>query len=269
MLTGRPARLVDRNGAPAGERHVLLVDPPVIDPASGARGSAGDPRPALGAAVPAGRAPDDRLRAVAGRGRDPADRPARVAARELRARAAGSAATAAATCRPSGGRSSAACATARSSASSRRTRSSSGVDIGRLDVSILAGYPGSVAATWQQFGRAGRRQGTSVAVLVASGAPVDQYVIHHPEFLLEGTPEEARLDPDNLHVLLAHLRAATFELPFEPGEVFGPGAGGRPARVPRRGGARPPGRATGAGTGRARTSRRRRSRCGPPRRRTS
>ena len=73
------------------------------------------------------------------------------------------------------------------------------------------------------FGRAGRRQGTSVAVLVASGAPVDQYVIHHPEFLLEGTPEEARLDPDNLHVLLAHLRAATFELPFEPGEVFGPG----------------------------------------------
>ncbi len=98
-----------------------------------------------------------------------------------------------------------------------------GVDIGRLDVSILAGYPGSVAGTWQQFGRAGRRQGTSVAILVASGAPVDQYVIHHPEFLLEGTPEEARLDPDNLHVLLAHLRAATFELPFEPGEVFGPG----------------------------------------------
>ena len=47
-------------------------------------------------------------------------------------------------------------------------------------------------------------------------------MIHHPEFLLEGTPEEARLDPDNLHVLLAHLRAATFELPFEPGEVFGP-----------------------------------------------
>jgi DEAD/DEAH box helicase domain-containing protein len=97
------------------------------------------------------------------------------------------------------------------------------VDIGRLDTSIVAGYPGSIAATWQQFGRAGRRAGTSVAVLIASGAPVDQYVVHHPEFLLEGTPEEARADPDNLHVLLAHLRAATFELPFEPGEVFGPG----------------------------------------------
>ena len=98
-----------------------------------------------------------------------------------------------------------------------------GVDIGGLDVSVLAGYPGSVAATWQQMGRAGRRQGTSVSVLVASSAPVDQYVIHHPAFLLAGSPEEARLDPDNLHVLLAHLRAATFELPFEPGESFGPG----------------------------------------------
>jgi DEAD/DEAH box helicase domain-containing protein len=98
-----------------------------------------------------------------------------------------------------------------------------GVDIGRLDVSILAGYPGSIAATWQQMGRAGRRGGVSVSILVASAAPVDRYVIHHPEFLLGSRPEEARLDPDNLHVLLAHLRCATFELPFEPGEVFGPG----------------------------------------------
>jgi DEAD/DEAH box helicase domain-containing protein len=98
-----------------------------------------------------------------------------------------------------------------------------GVDIGALDVSILAGYPGSVAGTWQQLGRAGRRQDTSVGVLIASGSAVDQYVIHHPEFLLEGSPEEARIDPDNLHVLLAHLRCATFERPFEPGEVFGPG----------------------------------------------
>ena len=87
---------------------------------------------------------------------------------------------------------------------------------------MLAGYPGSIAATWQQIGRAGRRSGTSVAVLVASQAPIDQYVIHHPEFLLGSRPEEARLDPDNLHVLLAHLRAATFEMPFEPGERFGP-----------------------------------------------
>ena len=97
-----------------------------------------------------------------------------------------------------------------------------GVDIGRLDVSILAGYPGSIAATWQQIGRSGRRLEPSVSILVASPAPVDQYVIHHPEFLLDGSPEEARADPDNLHVLLAHLRAAVFERPFEPGEIFGP-----------------------------------------------
>jgi DEAD/DEAH box helicase domain-containing protein len=98
-----------------------------------------------------------------------------------------------------------------------------GVDIGHLDVAVLAGYPGSIAGTWQQMGRAGRRGDVSVAILVASPAPVDQYVIHHPEFVLGGQPEEARLDPDNLHVLLAHIRAATFELPFEPGEWFGPG----------------------------------------------
>jgi DEAD/DEAH box helicase domain-containing protein len=96
------------------------------------------------------------------------------------------------------------------------------VDIGQLDVSILAGYPGSIAATWQQIGRAGRRQETSVAVLIAGGGPVDRYVVEHPEFLLASSPEEARLDPDNLHVLLAHLKAACFELPFEPGERFGP-----------------------------------------------
>jgi DEAD/DEAH box helicase domain-containing protein len=72
------------------------------------------------------------------------------------------------------------------------------------------------------MGRAGRRGETSVAVLVASGAAVDRYVLGHPEFVLDGDPEEARLDPDNLHVLLAHLKAAAFELPFAPGELFGP-----------------------------------------------
>jgi DEAD/DEAH box helicase domain-containing protein len=90
-------------------------------------------------------------------------------------------------------------------------------------VAVLAGYPGSIAATWQQVGRAGRRGDVSVAILIASASPVDRYVIHHPEFLLGSRPEEARLDPDNLHVLLAHLRCATFEMPFEPGDEFGPG----------------------------------------------
>jgi DEAD/DEAH box helicase domain-containing protein len=221
ILTGRPATLVDEPGAPSGERHVLLVDPPVLDAATGARGSAltlanrwalpflragrqtivfGRSRVAveilltgLREALREGFGPRSRIRGYRG-GYLPTER--RSIEHGLRdGEVLGVVAT---------------------------NALELGVDIGRLDVSILAGYPGSVAATWQQFGRAGRRSGMSVAVLVASASPVDQYVIHHPEFVLGGEPEEARADPDNLHVLLAHLRAATFELPFEPGEVFGP-----------------------------------------------
>ena len=222
MLTGRSARLVDRNGAPAGERHVLLVDPPVLEPASGARGSA--VTLAQRWALPFLRA--GRQTIVFGRSRVAVElllTGLRESLRESygpRSRVRGYRGGYLPTERRAiehGLRDGEILGVVSTNALEL------GVDIGRLDVSILAGYPGSVAGTWQQFGRAGRRQGTSVAILVASGAPVDQYVIHHPEFLLEGTPEEARLDPDNLHVLLAHLRAATFELPFEPGEVFGPG----------------------------------------------
>jgi DEAD/DEAH box helicase domain-containing protein len=222
MLTGRPARLVDRAGAPSGERHILLVDPPILDAATGARGSAvtlanrwalpflragrqtivfGRSRVAveilltgLREALREGFGPRSRIRGYRG-GYLPTER--RAIERGLRdGEVLGVVAT---------------------------NALELGVDIGRLDVAVLAGYPGSVAATWQQFGRAGRRNGLSVDILVASAAPVDQYVIHHPQFVLGGQPEEARADPDNLHVLLAHIRAATFELPFEPGEVFGPG----------------------------------------------
>ena len=219
-LIGRPVRVVNRTGAPAGERHLLLVDPPLLDPATGARGSAvtlaqrwalpflragrqtivfGRSRVAvellltgLRESLRESRGPRSRVRGYRG-GYLPTER--RAIERGLRnGEILGVVAT---------------------------NALELGVDIGRLDVAIIAGYPGSIAATWQQFGRAGRRAGTSVAVLVASAAPVDQYVVHHPEFLLDGPPEEARVDPDNLHVLLAHLRAAAFELPFEPGERFG------------------------------------------------
>jgi DEAD/DEAH box helicase domain-containing protein len=223
MLTGRPAALVDRTGAPSGERHVVLVDPPILHPESGARGSAATL--AQRWALPFLRA--GRQTIVFGRSRVAVEillTGLRESLRESygpRSRVRGYRGGYLPTERRSiehGLRDGEILGVVATNALEL------GVDIGRLDVSILAGYPGSVAATWQQFGRAGRRQGTSVAVLVASGAPVDQYVIHHPEFLLQGTPEEARLDPDNLHVLLAHLRAATFELPFEPGEPFGPAA---------------------------------------------
>ena len=117
-----------------------------------------------------------------------------------------------------------------------------GVDIGRLDVSVLAGYPGSIAATWQQIGRAGRRQDLSAAILVASAAPVDQYVVHHPEFLLDQPPEEARIDPDNLHVLLAHLQGGHLRDAVRARRGLRAGARRRPAGLPRRERARAPGR---------------------------
>jgi DEAD/DEAH box helicase domain-containing protein len=98
------------------------------------------------------------------------------------------------------------------------------VDIGSLDVVVLNGYPGSVAATWQRFGRAGRRQQASVGVLVASSDPLDQYVVRHPEFFSAATPEQARIAPDQPVILLDHIRCAAFELPFLKGERFGPAA---------------------------------------------
>ena len=220
-LTGHRPRLVDRNGAPSGERHVLLVEPPLIDPASGARGSSqalatrwalpflragrqtivfGRSRvgvelmlTTLREALRLGDGPRSRIRGYRG-GYLPTER--RAVERGLReGEVLGVVST---------------------------NALELGVDVGHLEVSILAGYPGSIAATWQQMGRAGRRSGTSVSVLIAGGGPVDRYVVAHPEFLLASPAEEARLDPDNLHILLGHLKAACFELPFEPGERFGP-----------------------------------------------
>jgi DEAD/DEAH box helicase domain-containing protein len=96
-----------------------------------------------------------------------------------------------------------------------------GVDIGALDVCVLNGYPGTIAGTWQRLGRAGRRQRTALGVLVASSLPLDQYIIRNPEFFLGASPEQARIDPDQLLILLDHIRCAAFELPFRQGETFG------------------------------------------------
>lgn len=97
-----------------------------------------------------------------------------------------------------------------------------GVDIGALDVVVLNGFPGSIAATWQRFGRAGRRQQTALGVLVASSQPLDQYVVRHPEFFAGASPEHARTAPDQPLILFDHIRCAAFELPFLNGEAFGP-----------------------------------------------
>ena len=96
-----------------------------------------------------------------------------------------------------------------------------GVDIGHLDVAVLAGYPGTIASLWQQAGRAGRRTESSAAILVATSAPLDQFMMSHPDYLFGASPEHARINPDNPFILVNHLKCAAFELPFLEGEPFG------------------------------------------------
>jgi DEAD/DEAH box helicase domain-containing protein len=96
-----------------------------------------------------------------------------------------------------------------------------GIDIGGLDVAIMAGYPGAVASTWQQAGRAGRKIDVSLAILVASSAPLDQFLMNHPEYFFGKSPESGIVDPDNLILMVSHLKCAAFELPVEQDEKFG------------------------------------------------
>ena len=96
-----------------------------------------------------------------------------------------------------------------------------GIDIGSLDVAILAGYPGTIASTWQRMGRAGRNSGSAIGIMVASSAPLDQFIANHPEYFLEQPPEAGLINPENIHILISHLQCATFELPFGEAELFG------------------------------------------------
>jgi DEAD/DEAH box helicase domain-containing protein len=222
-LTGRPFRVIDRSGAPQGERHVVVLDPAPLDRRTGVRPGphglsyraaltflrAGRQTIVFGRARVAVELLLSSLREALREGRGPIERirgyrsgylPSERRAIE------------------SGLRSGEILGVVSTNALEL------GIDIGRLDVAILAGYPGTIAATWQQMGRAGRRGDPSVAILVAGAGALDRYVAMHPEYLFEASPEEARLDPENIHVLLAHLRAAAFELPFDPGERFGSAA---------------------------------------------
>ncbi|WP_040949239.1 DEAD/DEAH box helicase [Gorillibacterium massiliense] len=96
-----------------------------------------------------------------------------------------------------------------------------GIDIGQLQACVMNGYPGTIASTWQQSGRAGRRQESSITFLVASSNPLDQYIIQNPQFFFEKPPERALIHPENLIILVDHIKCAAYELPFEEGETFG------------------------------------------------
>lgn len=219
-LIGAPVAAVTESGAPQGEKHILLWNPPVINPDLGIRASSRSQSTRIARlAVKAGfktivfantrlmvevltkylkdvfdRDPRKPARVTAYRGGYlPTER--RAAEKDLRA-----------------GRIDCVIAT---------SALELGVDIGALDVCVLNGYPGTIAATWQRLGRAGRRQRAALGVLVAGSDPLDQYVVRHPEFFFGQSPEHARIDPDQLLILMDHVRCAAFELPFVMGERFG------------------------------------------------
>ncbi|MCU0241908.1 MAG: DEAD/DEAH box helicase, partial [Vicinamibacteria bacterium] len=96
-----------------------------------------------------------------------------------------------------------------------------GIDIGSLDAAVIAGYPGTVSSTWQQAGRAGRRSGMSAAVLVANSTPLNQFIAKNPDYFFGAPVEQGRINPDNLQILVSHIKCAAFELPFSADERFG------------------------------------------------
>ncbi|MFN2363975.1 MAG: DEAD/DEAH box helicase [Halarsenatibacteraceae bacterium] len=96
-----------------------------------------------------------------------------------------------------------------------------GIDIGQLEACLIAGYPGAVSSVWQQAGRAGRGQQRALTILVASSSPLDQFMINHPDYFFQQPPESGLINPNNLLILISHIKCAAFELPFEEGEIFG------------------------------------------------
>jgi DEAD/DEAH box helicase domain-containing protein len=219
-LLGEPVHAITESGAPSGERHVLLWNPPVVNPDLGIRASARSQSMRLARQTIRARLKTivfaqsrlmvevltkylkdvfdhdprrpERIRAYRG-GYLPTER--RQTERALR-----------------GGSIDGVVST---------SALELGVDIGALDVAILNGFPGSIAATWQRLGRAGRRQQPALGVLVATSNPLDQYIVRHPEFFDSAPPEQARIAPDQLLILLDHIRCAAFELPFASGDRFG------------------------------------------------
>ncbi len=96
-----------------------------------------------------------------------------------------------------------------------------GIDIGQLQACIMTGYPGNIASAWQQAGRAGRRQDEALIIYVAQSTALDQYIIQHPDYFFGTDPEEARINPENMIILMDHLKCAAFELPFSMTDTYG------------------------------------------------
>ena len=219
-LLGLPVEGVTRSGAPAGPRHLVVVNPPLVNADLGIRASY--TRTAVRVAADLVRAEVPTL--VFGQSRNAVETMLRYLRDQLmpegfpeesiQAYRGGYLATTRRRIEGDLRAGDVRCVVATSALEL-------GIDVGDLDAVVCAGYPGTLAGMWQRFGRAGRRGAPSLNVLVASSAPIDQYLANEPRYLLGAPIEEARTDPNNVEVLLQHVQCATFELPFRQGDSFG------------------------------------------------
>lgn len=220
QLLGAPVTAITESGAPQGEKHLLLWNPPVINPDLGLRASARSQTTRLArAAIKAGLKTivfaNSRLmvEVLTKYLKDVFDNDPRKPVRIAAYRGG---------YLPTQRRSTEGALRAGDLDCVVATNALElGVDIGGLDVCILNGYPGTIAGTWQRLGRAGRRNRTSLGVLVATSDPLDQYIVRNPTFFTGASPEHARIAPDQLLILMDHVRCAAFELPFTADETFG------------------------------------------------
>lgn len=219
-IVGQPVQLIDKNGAPRGEKHFIFYNPPVINPQLGIRKSVVKEAARLSrnfvlAGVQTILFARSRLRVeILVTYLKDLMKKSRKSPKSIRGYRGGYLPLERREIE-SGLRSGKILAVVSTNALEL------GIDIGQLDTCIMVGYPGTVASTWQQAGRAGRRMGTSVAILISSSAPLDQYIINHPEYFFEKPPETGNINPNNLVILMSHVKCAAFELPFEDGEKFG------------------------------------------------
>ncbi len=218
-VTGRPMCLVDDNGAPMGERHVIFYNPPVVNKQLGIRAGSLNHARNLSAEL----VQNDIYTIVFARSRLQVE-VLTTYLKRLVTDALGN------SDRVRGYRGGYLPTLRREIERGLRDGSVQavvstnalelGIDIGQLEACVLCGYPGTVASTWQQAGRAGRRKTCSATFLVASSNALDQYIVNHPDYFLEQSPENALLNPDNLYVLMNHMKCAAFELPFRQDELY-------------------------------------------------
>ena len=223
-LIGRDAFMIDDNGAPSGERHMIFYNPPVVNRQLGIRKSALHEARSIASLLL-----KNRIRSIVfARSRIQVE----VLTKALKEQAADRLGRSDSVRGYRGGY-----LPSERRDIERNLRAGRvdmvvstnvlelGIDIGALDACVLCGYPGTIASTWQQAGRAGRRLSASLTVLVASSAPMDQYILTHPDYFFSRSPEHALVNPDNLYILLSHFKCSAYELPFRDGEGFGDAPG--------------------------------------------